>query len=81
MAEATIIVHGGCGKYPEDLRIPREQGVKLAALEAWRILAVGGSAVDAVETAVAVLESGAGRMPRTGAAPPPAPATANPSSA
>ncbi|MEK7220444.1 MAG: isoaspartyl peptidase/L-asparaginase, partial [candidate division NC10 bacterium] len=52
----SIIVHGGAGQYSEDLRIPREQGVKLAALEAWRILANGGSAVDAVETAVAVLE-------------------------
>ncbi|MEK6718070.1 MAG: isoaspartyl peptidase/L-asparaginase [candidate division NC10 bacterium] len=56
MIRASIIVHGGAGRYSEDLRIPREQGVKLAALEAWRILANGGSAVDAVETAVAVLE-------------------------
>lgn len=56
MVRASLIVHGGAGKYSEDLRIRREQGVKLATLEAWRILASGGSAVDAVETAVAVLE-------------------------
>ncbi|MBI2455023.1 MAG: isoaspartyl peptidase/L-asparaginase [candidate division NC10 bacterium] len=56
MIRASIIVHGGAGKYSEDLRTPREQGAKVAALEAWRILAKGGSAVDAVETAVAVLE-------------------------
>jgi beta-aspartyl-peptidase (threonine type) len=56
MSPPAIIVHGGAGKPPEDLRIPRERGVKLAALEAWRILASGGSAVDAVETAVILLE-------------------------
>jgi len=56
MVQAAIIVHGGAGKAPEDLRNAREQGVKVAALEAWRILAEGGSAVDAVEAAVIVLE-------------------------
>lgn len=56
MIRASIIVHGGAGKPPEDLHSAREQGMKIAALEGWRILAEGGSAVDAVEATVALLE-------------------------
>jgi beta-aspartyl-peptidase (threonine type) len=56
MIRATIIVQGGAGKPPADLHHPREQGMKHAALEGWRILSAGGSAVDAVEAAVTVLE-------------------------
>ncbi|HSD51523.1 MAG TPA: isoaspartyl peptidase/L-asparaginase [Candidatus Methylomirabilis sp.] len=56
MIRASIIVHGGAGKPPEDLQTARKQGVEVAALKGWRILTEGGSAVDAVEAAVAVLE-------------------------
>ncbi len=56
MIKGAIIVHGGAGKPPVDLHKTREHGMKVAALEAWRILAGGGSAVDAVEAAVTILE-------------------------
>jgi beta-aspartyl-peptidase (threonine type) len=58
----VVVVHGGAGDLgPNDPassggEAPRLRGVRDAAAEAWRILAQGGSAVDAVEAAVRVLE-------------------------
>ena len=51
----TIIVHGGAGADPSDASEFR-QGVRTAALVGWRVLAAGGSALDAVESAVRALE-------------------------
>ncbi len=51
----TIIVHGGAGADPSDASEFR-QGVRTAALAGWRVLAAGGSALDAVEGAVRALE-------------------------
>lgn len=51
----ALIVHGGAGADPaggEELR----GGVREAALAGWRVLARDGSALDAVEAAVRVLE-------------------------
>jgi beta-aspartyl-peptidase (threonine type) len=58
----VVLVHGGAGDLsPDDpasfgADAPRLQGVRNAAAAAWSILAVGGSALDAVETAVRTLE-------------------------
>jgi beta-aspartyl-peptidase (threonine type) len=52
----AIIVHGGAGADPGDGRDELRAGVHAAALAGWRRLGEGGSAVDAVETAVRVLE-------------------------
>jgi beta-aspartyl-peptidase (threonine type) len=51
----TIIVHGGAGANPADAGEFR-QGVRAAVLAGWRLLAAGGSALDAVEAAVRALE-------------------------
>ena len=51
----TIIVHGGAGANPAEAGDFR-QGVRDAALAGWRVLADGGAALDAVESAVRALE-------------------------
>jgi beta-aspartyl-peptidase (threonine type) len=51
----TIIVHGGAGANPADAGELRH-GVRSAVLAGWRLLAAGGSALDAVEAAVRALE-------------------------
>jgi L-asparaginase / beta-aspartyl-peptidase len=51
----TIIVHGGAGA--DSSRVPEFRlGVRAAVLAGWRVLADGGSALDAVESAVRALE-------------------------
>jgi beta-aspartyl-peptidase (threonine type) len=52
----AIILHGGAGDIPEDELSKRLDGCKEAALEGWKILEKDGSALDAVEIAVTVLE-------------------------
>ena len=51
----TIIVHGGAGANPAEAGDFR-QGMRDAALAGWRVLADGGAALDAVESAVRALE-------------------------
>jgi beta-aspartyl-peptidase (threonine type) len=52
---AKIIVHGGAGFWRTDIRMAMV-GVQHAALSGSKILAGGGSALDAVEAAVSVME-------------------------
>src|SRR5262245_32234378 len=52
----AIIVHGGAGPIKDDSLPMRLEGCKSAALTGWQILESGGSALDAVEAAVVVLE-------------------------
>ncbi|MFQ5657327.1 MAG: isoaspartyl peptidase/L-asparaginase family protein [Candidatus Methylomirabilales bacterium] len=52
----VIVVHGGAGRIPNEERAGRHQGCREAALAGWDILARGGSALNAVEHAVAFLE-------------------------
>ena len=58
MAEPAIVVHGGAGRVPTDqARIERMREGAASAIEAGHaVLAGGGSALDAVEAAVVVLE-------------------------
>ncbi len=50
----SIIVHGGAGDYdPND---SQERGVTNAVSAGWKILEAGGSALDAVEAAIVVME-------------------------
>src|SRR6201991_4327628 len=53
---AAIIVHGGAGRIRDDELPQRLEGCKDAALAGWEILKQGGSALDAAEAAVVVLE-------------------------
>jgi beta-aspartyl-peptidase (threonine type) len=52
----AIIVHGGAGNIEPELEESYRQGCKEAAIIGWRILQAGGSALEAVETAVRALE-------------------------
>jgi L-asparaginase / beta-aspartyl-peptidase len=53
----AIIVHGGAGNVPTELHAGFESGCRTAAEAGWSVLAGGGSALDAVETAVRILEN------------------------
>jgi L-asparaginase / beta-aspartyl-peptidase len=55
-AKPAVIVHGGAGPIRDDSLPERLDGCKTAALAAWDILAQNGSALDAAEAAVMVLE-------------------------
>ena len=58
MDEIAIVVHGGAGGLPADAdRVDRMRSGAAAAVEAGHaVLAAGGTAIDAVEAAVVVLE-------------------------
>jgi beta-aspartyl-peptidase (threonine type) len=51
-----IIVHGGAGNIPAELHAGFEAGCRRAAEVGWNLLASGGVALDAVESAVRILE-------------------------
>ena len=53
---SIILVHGGAGKAAPDLIELRRTGIQWATLAGWQTLRRGGSAVEAVECAVRVLE-------------------------
>ncbi len=52
----VIVVHGGAWKIPEEEHGPHVEGCQRAAAAGWEVLRAGGSALDAVETAVRLLE-------------------------
>jgi L-asparaginase / beta-aspartyl-peptidase len=54
--DPTLLVHGGAWAIPPDARAAHEAGVRAALEAGYAILSLGGSAVDAVEAAVTVLE-------------------------
>jgi len=56
MRVPTIIVHGGAGADLSDAPDELRHGVRAAAQAGWQVLASGGSALDAVESAVRSLE-------------------------
>ncbi|MCX6029361.1 MAG: isoaspartyl peptidase/L-asparaginase [Chloroflexi bacterium] len=52
----AIIVHGGAWDIPPELHADHRAGCRAAAEAGWIVLATGGSALDAVEAAVRVME-------------------------
>src|SRR4051794_7762259 len=56
MPPPSIIVHGGAGTVEDERRPACLAGVERAAAAGWQVLDEGGSALDAVERAVRVLE-------------------------
>ena len=54
--EPVVVVHGGAWAIPEKLAEASREGVKAAAKTGYQVLVDGGSALDAVEKAVRVLE-------------------------
>ncbi|HEY1958075.1 MAG TPA: isoaspartyl peptidase/L-asparaginase [Polyangiaceae bacterium] len=55
-ADFSIVVHGGAGDIPEEKRAPHADGCAEAARAGAEVLAAGGSALDAAQCAVRVLE-------------------------
>src|SRR5438105_9958643 len=51
-----MLAHGGAWAIPDDTVPDHIAGVRAAVAEGWRVLQAGGSALDAVETSVAVME-------------------------
>jgi L-asparaginase / beta-aspartyl-peptidase len=56
MRKPTMLVHGGAWAIPEDAAEAHLSGVRLALEAGYKILTRGGSALDAVEAAVTVME-------------------------
>ncbi len=56
MVKPAIIVHGGAGRDSGERREARLAGCREAALVGWKVVQTEGTALDAVEAAVAALE-------------------------
>ena len=52
----VLVVHGGAWAIPDDMLEAHLTGVRNAAAAGWRVLERGGSALDAVEEAIVVME-------------------------
>jgi L-asparaginase / beta-aspartyl-peptidase len=52
----VLVVHGGAWAMPDDVVEAHIHGVRNALAAGWRVLDAGGSAVDAVEEAVVIME-------------------------
>ncbi|MGC9334684.1 MAG: isoaspartyl peptidase/L-asparaginase family protein [Anaerolineae bacterium] len=52
----SIIVHGGAGDIPDELLEAHRAGTQRALEAGWAVLAGGGTAMDAVEAAIVVME-------------------------
>jgi L-asparaginase / beta-aspartyl-peptidase len=55
-ANPVLVVHGGAWAIPDDMVEAHLNGVRNARAAGWRVLQRGGSALDAVEEAVVVME-------------------------
>jgi L-asparaginase / beta-aspartyl-peptidase len=55
-ANPVLVVHGGAWAMPDDMLDAHQNGVRTALSTGWRVLQAGGSALDAVEEAVVVME-------------------------
>jgi beta-aspartyl-peptidase (threonine type) len=55
-ANPVLVVHGGAWDIPDNMVEPHLNGVRNSSAAGWRVLERGGSALDAVEEAVVVLE-------------------------
>src|SRR5262245_56258055 len=54
--QPSLIVHGGAWDIPDEAVAACKQGCQAALAAGWSILSLGGSALDAVEAAIVVLE-------------------------
>lgn len=54
--DPVLVVHGGAWAIPDDMVEAHLNGVRNATAAGWKVLEEGGSALDAVESAVVVME-------------------------
>src|SRR5205814_5601825 len=52
----VLVVHGGAWSIPDDMVDAHVNGVRNAMAAGWRVLEKGGSALDAAEEAVVIME-------------------------
>ena len=56
MTDPVLVIHGGAWAMPDDMVEAHIRGVNNALAAGWRVLERGGSALDAVEEAVVIME-------------------------
>jgi L-asparaginase / beta-aspartyl-peptidase len=56
MTDPVLVIHGGAWAMPDDMVDAHIRGVTNALVAGWRVLERGGSALDAVEEAVVIME-------------------------
>src|SRR3984957_1093354 len=56
ISQPVLVIHGGAWAMPDDAVAAHERGIAAALAAGWSALTRGGTSVDAVEAAVAVLE-------------------------
>jgi beta-aspartyl-peptidase (threonine type) len=56
MTDPVLVIHGGAWAIPDDMVEAHIRGVRNALAAGWRVLESGGSALDAVEEAVVIME-------------------------
>ena len=56
MADPVLVIHGGAWAIPDDMVEAHLDGVRNAMAAGWRVLERGGTALDAVEEAVVIME-------------------------
>src|SRR5512141_757654 len=54
--DPVLVIHGGAWAMPDDMVDAHIRGVSNAMAAGWRVLERGGSAIDAVEEAVVIME-------------------------
>lgn len=55
-SKPVLLIHGGAWAMPEDAIAPHERGIGAALAAGWAVLEKNGSALDAIEAAITVLE-------------------------
>jgi L-asparaginase / beta-aspartyl-peptidase len=55
--DPVLVVHGGAWAIPDDMVVAHLNGVRNAMAAGWKVLERGGSALDAVEESVVILEN------------------------
>jgi len=56
VSDPVLLVHGGAWSIPDEMVDAHINGVRHALADGWRILQRGGSALDAIEAAIVVME-------------------------
>ncbi len=56
MGKIALVLHGGAWDIPPDLVEPHRTGMQKAIAAGWKVLQKGGSALDAVEASIVVME-------------------------
>jgi len=57
MGKLSLVIHGGAWDIPSTLVAPHRKGLRVAIQAGWQVLVRGGSAMDAVEEAIVVMEN------------------------